>query len=91
MAGKLGGVMVAARFTGMSWNESFKLGALMNTRGLVELIALNIGYDLGILPPKTFTMMVLMALGTTFMAGPLLNLAGRRQRALPASEPARLA
>ena len=72
--GKLGGTMAAARFTGMNWNDSFSLGALMNTRGLVELIALNIGYDLGILPPRIFTMMVLMALGTTFMTGPLLNL-----------------
>ncbi len=60
---------------GMSWNEAFALGALMNTRGLVELIALNIGYDLGILPPRIFSMMVLMALVTTFRTGPLLNLA----------------
>jgi Kef-type K+ transport system membrane component KefB len=80
MAGKLGGSMLAARFMGMSWTESFALGAMMNTRGLVELIALNIGYDLGILPPRIFTMMVLMALATTFMAGPLLNLASGRQR-----------
>ncbi len=75
MAGKLGGSTLAARFMGMNWNESFALGALMNTRGLVELIALNIGYDLGILPPQIFTMMVLMALATTFMASPLLTLA----------------
>jgi Kef-type K+ transport system membrane component KefB len=87
MAGKLGGSMLAARFMGMSWNESFALGVLMNTRGLVELIALNIGYDLGILPPRIFTMMVLMALATTFMTGPLLNLAGGRKRACPGSEP----
>jgi Kef-type K+ transport system membrane component KefB len=73
--GKLGGSMLPARLMGMSWNEAFSLGALMNTRGLVELIALNIGYDLGILSPKVFSMLVLMALTTTFMAGPLLNLA----------------
>jgi Kef-type K+ transport system membrane component KefB len=78
MLGKLGGSMLAARCLGMNWRESFSLGALMNTRGLVELIALNIGYDLGILPPQIFTMMVLMALATTFMAGPLLNLAERK-------------
>jgi len=81
--GKLGGTLVAARFTGMAAREAFALGALMNTRGLVELIVLNIGYDLGILPPRIFTMMVLMALGTTFMTGPLLNLArpeGERRR-----------
>lgn len=52
----------------------------MYTRGLVELVALNIGYDLGILPPRIFAMMVLMALVTTFMTGPLLNLAERRKR-----------
>src|SRR5690606_8399477 len=60
MTGKLGGSMTAARLMGMKWNESFALGALMNTRGLVELVALNIGYDLGILPPDIFAMMVVM-------------------------------
>ena len=75
VGGKLVGSMIPARLTGMSWNEAFSLGALMNTRGLVELIALNIGYDLGILPPRIFAMMVLMALVTTFMTGPLLDLA----------------
>jgi Kef-type K+ transport system membrane component KefB len=74
IGGKLGGSMLAARWTGMNWRESFSLGALMNTRGLVELIVLNLGYDLGILPPKIFAMMVLMALTTTFMTGPLLSL-----------------
>jgi len=73
ITGKLGGSMAAARFTGMSWGDSFSLGALMNTRGLVELIVLNLGYDLGILPPRIFAMMVLMALATTFMTGPLLG------------------
>jgi Kef-type K+ transport system membrane component KefB len=82
--GKIGGSMVPARLTGMNWNDAFSLGVLMNTRGLVELIALNIGYDLGILPPRIFAMMVLMALATTFMTGPLLNLAERvRQRRGP--------
>jgi Kef-type K+ transport system membrane component KefB len=73
--GKLGGSMLAARMTGINWIDSFALGALMNTRGLVELIALNIGYDLGILSPPIFTMLVLMALVTTGMTGPLLTLA----------------
>ena len=72
--GKLGGSMFAARMTGIGWVDSFALGALMNTRGLVELIALNIGYDLGILSPPIFTMLVLMALVTTGMTGPLLGL-----------------
>lgn len=74
IAGKLGGSTIAARWTGMSWSESFSLGALMNTRGLVELIVLNIGYDLGILPARIFSIMVLMALVTTCMTGPLLSL-----------------
>ena len=73
--GKLGGTLVAARYTGVSWIDSFSLGALMNTRGLVELIALNIGYDLGILSPRIFAMLVIMALVTTCMTGPLLTLA----------------
>jgi Kef-type K+ transport system membrane component KefB len=72
--GKLGGSMLAARMTGINWVDSFALGALMNTRGLVELIALNIGYDLGILSTPIFTMLVLMALITTGMTGPLLAL-----------------
>jgi Kef-type K+ transport system membrane component KefB len=71
--GKLGGAMVTARLTGVNWIDSFALGSLMNTRGLVELIALNIGYDLGILSPRIFTMLVIMALVTTCMTGPLLT------------------
>jgi Kef-type K+ transport system membrane component KefB len=73
--GKLGGGMLSARLTGMGWRDSFALGALMNTRGLMELIALNLGYDFGILSPRIFAMMVLMALFTTVMTGPLLSLA----------------
>jgi Kef-type K+ transport system membrane component KefB len=76
--GKLGGSAVAARLTGMSWRVSLQLGALMNTRGLMELIALNIGYDLGILSPRLFTMLVIMALVTTMLTGPLLTLFGRQ-------------
>jgi Kef-type K+ transport system membrane component KefB len=73
--GKLGGAMLTARATGVNWIDSFSLGALMNTRGLIELIALNIGYDLGILSPRIFAMLVLMALATTALTGPLLSLA----------------
>jgi len=72
VAGKFGGSLLAARFTGQSWSDSFALGALMNTRGLMELIVLNLGYDLGVLSPTVFTMMVLMALVTTFMTAPAL-------------------
>jgi Kef-type K+ transport system membrane component KefB len=75
--GKLGGAMFTARLTGVSWIDSFALGALMNTRGLVELIALNIGYDLGILSPRIFAMLVIMALVTTCMTGPLLTFSDR--------------
>ncbi len=74
IAGKLGGSMLMSRWTGMSWTQSFSIGVLMNTRGLVELVVLNIGYDLGILSGRIFAMMVLMALVTTFMTGPLLSL-----------------
>ncbi|HVF89262.1 MAG TPA: cation:proton antiporter [Blastocatellia bacterium] len=77
IAGKLGGSSLAARWTGMSWRDSLSIGVLMNTRGLVELIVLNIGYDLGILPARIFAIMVLMALTTTFMTGPLLTLIRR--------------
>ena len=80
-AGKLGGSALAARLTGMDTRTSLQLGALMNTRGLMELIALNIGYDLGILSQSIFTMLVLMALITTVMTGPLLTLFGKSQPA----------
>jgi len=73
VAGKLGGSMVSARINGMTWRESAAVGVLMNTRGLVELVILNIGLDLGILSPALFSLMVLMALVTTLMTTPLLN------------------
>lgn len=84
--GKLGASAITARITGMTWRESLQLGALMNTRGLMELIALNIGYDLGILSPRLFTMLVIMALVTTMMTGPLLTLF---ERARPRLQPTR--
>ena len=72
--GKLGGTSLVSRMMKMPWRESLELGALMNTRGLMELIVLNIGYDLGILSLRIFTMLVLMAIITTLMTVPLLNL-----------------
>ncbi len=72
-AGKFGGSAVAARFTGLRWREASALGLLMNTRGLMELIVLNLGLDLGVISPKLFTMMVVMALVTTFLTTPLLR------------------
>jgi Kef-type K+ transport system membrane component KefB len=85
--GKLGGTAVAARWSGLAWRDAMALGALMNTRGLMELIALNVGYDLGILSTEIFTMMVLMALVTTAMTGPLLavSLEGGRRRPVDTS------
>jgi Kef-type K+ transport system membrane component KefB len=70
--GKLGGSTLAARVTGIPWRESASIGALMNTRGLMELIILNIGLDIGVITPTLFAMLVLMALATTFMTTPLL-------------------
>jgi len=80
--GKLGSAACTARLTGMNWPESLQLGALTNTRGLMELIALNMGYDLGILSPRSFTMLVIMALATTVLTGPLLTLFGEKHTAL---------
>jgi Kef-type K+ transport system membrane component KefB len=77
-AGKIGGSVVGARFAGLGWRDSSALGVLMNTRGLVELIILNIGLDLQILSPSLFTMLVIMAVVTTFMTTPLLNVLLRK-------------
>src|SRR5690606_36975493 len=71
------GSTISARFVGQSWYSSLTIGALMNTRGLMELVALNIGYDLGVLSPEMFAILVLMALVTTFMTGPSLDLINR--------------
>ncbi|MDY7229781.1 cation:proton antiporter [Hyalangium rubrum] len=71
--GKFGGSAVAARLTGLRWREAGAVGILMNTRGLMELIVLNLGLDLGVISPTLFTMMVIMALVTTFMTTPLLK------------------
>lgn len=72
--GKFLGSAIAAKFVGQSWKDSLTIGALMNTRGLMELIVLNIGFDLGILTGEVFAMMVIMALATTFLTGPTLDL-----------------
>jgi len=74
VAGKIVGTVSAARLMKQSWKNSFALGALMNTRGLMELVVLNIGYDLGIISPEIFVVLVIMAVTTTLMTGPLLNL-----------------
>jgi len=74
VVGKLGGSAIAARVTGLPWRESLALGILMNTRGLMELVILNIGLDIGVISPEVFTIMVVMALVTTFMTTPALQL-----------------
>jgi Kef-type K+ transport system membrane component KefB len=74
VVGKFFGSALAAKVVGQSWKDSLSIGALMNTRGLMELVVLNIGYDLGVLSTEIFTMMVIMALVTTFMTGPALSL-----------------
>ncbi len=76
ITGKLAGVTIAARVTGHSKADSMAMGILMNTRGLMELVVLNIGFDLGILSPQIFAVMVVMAIVTTMMTNPMLNIAG---------------
>jgi Kef-type K+ transport system membrane component KefB len=77
-AGKWGGTVVAGRLTGLDWRTSASLGVLMNTRGLMELIVLNIGLDLGVISPTVFAMMVIMALATTVATTPLLIMLERK-------------
>jgi Kef-type K+ transport system membrane component KefB len=74
IGGKIVPVYAAARLTGFEHKEATILGSLMNTRALMELIVLNIGYDMGFIPQKVFTMLVIMAVVTTVMTGPLLRL-----------------
>lgn len=83
-AGKFGGTLLAARWTGYDWCESSALGILMNTRGLMELIVLDIGVGLGVISPTLFAMMVLMAIGTTIITSPILGLILERH---PQGEP----
>jgi Kef-type K+ transport system membrane component KefB len=73
IAGKLVGSMIAARAAGMAWKDAAGVGVLMNTRGLLELVILNLGLDLGVMSPVLFSMMVVMTLVTTFMTSPLLR------------------
>jgi len=72
--GKFGGTAIAARVAGLDWRSASALGALMNTRGLMELIVLNVGLDLGVISPSLFAMMVLMAIVTTMLTSPAVRL-----------------
>jgi Kef-type K+ transport system membrane component KefB len=76
IAGKMGGSVLAARWTGQSWQNSMALGALLNARGLIELVVLNIAYSAHVFSATLFTMLVLMASITTMMTTPILNLLG---------------
>jgi Kef-type K+ transport system membrane component KefB len=84
-AGKIGGAVTAARARGVMWRDALAIGALMNTRGLIEIVVLTIGLEAGVLDRRLFTVMVLMAIGTTVLTGPLLRLiyAPRAQPAMP--------
>jgi Kef-type K+ transport system membrane component KefB len=88
----MGGGILAARSTGQSWQNAIALGALINTRGLVELIALNIAYNAHVFGPALFTMLMVMALVTTAITTPILNLLGiadhgQKPRDTPTLEP----
>jgi len=72
-AGKLGGCYVAARWAGLNQKESLSIGIMMNTRALMELIVINLGHDLGIIPPSVFTMLVIMAVTSTLLTAPGLR------------------
>jgi Kef-type K+ transport system membrane component KefB len=84
--GKLGGVLLCSRLNGMDWHESYTLGLLLNTRGLTELVILNVGLSIGLLSTELFSAMVMMALVTTAMTSPLLTRTLRPAASTPASE-----
>ncbi len=86
IGGKVGGAVLAARWSGQSWRAAWGLGALLNTRGLVELVVLNIAYNVGVFSPTLFTMLVVMALVTTMLTTPMLDLL--KIRGEEAEEPA---
>ncbi|QQS36724.1 MAG: cation:proton antiporter [Ignavibacteriales bacterium] len=90
IVGKIGGSTAAGRFVGLTWKESLTLGTLLNTRGLIQLIVLNIGYDLGVFSSEIFVMLVIVALFTTFMTGPTLDLIEFifKKRVAPEAKPA---
>jgi Kef-type K+ transport system membrane component KefB len=80
-AGKFGGTALAGRLSGLGWREACSIGVLMNTRGLMELVVLNVGLDLGVISPRLFVMLVIMAVVTTLLTSPLLHLFEKRSGA----------
>ncbi len=83
---KIVGASLSLKVFGASWKESLTLGTLMNTRGLVGLIVLNIGLDLGVISPTFFAMLVMMAITTTMIASPLLSFLGYRHKNIKGQE-----
>jgi Kef-type K+ transport system membrane component KefB len=79
--GKFGACTLAARANGLPWRESSMIGVMMNTRALMELIVINIGYDLGIIPRTVFFMLVFMAVTTTYITTPVLSRLIRKSEA----------
>jgi Kef-type K+ transport system membrane component KefB len=73
VVGKLGGGAIAGRVLGLAWRDAAAVGVLLNTRGMMALIVLNVGLDLGVVPPTIFAMLVVMSLVTTLLAAPLLS------------------
>ena len=88
--GKFGGSALAARLSGSAWRDASALGILMNTRGLMELIVLNVGLDLGVISPTLFAMLVIMALVTTFATSPILDWITASERRELRHDPIRL-
>jgi Kef-type K+ transport system membrane component KefB len=84
VAGKFAGTALSLRFVGENWRNSLIIGALMNTRGLMQLVVLSIGYELGVISPEIFTIMIIMALVTTLMTGPAIDLIERFYPVKPA-------
>jgi Kef-type K+ transport system membrane component KefB len=91
IAGKIGGCTSAALLSGLTWKEAWSVGVLMNTRALMELVAVNLGYDLGVIPKSAFFMLVLMAVVTTYMTSPLLRRLIRETALEPLFQASRLA
>ena len=89
VAGKFGASTLAARMAGMDWRESAAIGVLMNTRGLMELVILNVGLEIGVISPALFAIMVVMALVSTVMTTPLLEWI-YPPRLVPAEAPVRI-
>jgi Kef-type K+ transport system membrane component KefB len=83
VVGKIAGGTVGARIAGYGWRDSVATGSLMNARGLMELIVMKVGLDAGLIGPELFTMLLVMALATTAMTGPLISLCARRAAAAP--------